>query len=162
MIGLATGTFGQNSALVIAEKGATKAVVVVSPEAGLPVTTNKDGTVSRGTDKTGSRNEEWAAANDLVKYIEMMTGAKPRLASTREEIAAALKGKDPVILVGEESGTLETILVELAQGLERHVDLTTRRLTSLLEPMLILVMGSLVGFIILAVLLPILQIQKVF
>jgi len=103
LIGLATGTFGQNSALVIAEKGATKAVVVVSPEAGLPVTTNKDGTVSRGTDKTGSRNEEWAAANDLVKYIEMMTGAKPRLASTREEIAAALKGKDPVILVGEEA-----------------------------------------------------------
>jgi hypothetical protein len=90
-------------ALVVAEKGTTKAVVVVSPEAGLPETKAKDGTVTRGMDAKGTRNNEWLAAADLVKYIELMTGAKPRLAATREDIDAALKGKDPVFLVGEEA-----------------------------------------------------------
>jgi len=89
--------------LVIADKGATTAIVVVAPEAGLPETTAKDGVVSRGADKTGKRNDEWMAATDLVKYIELMTGAKPKLAATREEIDAALKGSTPVIVVGEEA-----------------------------------------------------------
>jgi len=90
-------------ALVVAEKGATTAVVVVAPDAGLPETTAKDGTVTRGIDKNGTRNNEWLAASDLVKYIELMTGARPRLAATRAEIDAALKGKAPVFLVGEEA-----------------------------------------------------------
>jgi len=110
--------------------------------------------------RDASGNTAFAAA--LCQVREEIQGGST-LASSAERLERFFP---PVvvqmILVGEESGTLETILVELAQGLERHVDLTTRRLTSLLEPMLILVMGSLVGFIILAVLLPILQIQKVF
>ena len=89
--------------LVLADNGTTETVVVVSPEAGLPETTAKEGTVSRGLDPNGSRNGEWLAVNDLVKYIELMTGAKPRLAVTREAIDAAIKGKNPVILVGEEA-----------------------------------------------------------
>jgi hypothetical protein len=91
------------SDLVVVEKGTTRVIVAVSPDAGLPETKAKDGTVSRGVDVQGTRNGEWSAANDLVKYIEMMTGAKPRLAFTREAIDAALKGKEPVILVGEEA-----------------------------------------------------------
>ncbi len=88
---------------IIASNGRTEAVVVVSPEAGLPETKGKDGAVTRGADKSGTRNDEWLAACDLVKYIHLMTGARPRLAATREEIDAALKGRTPVLLVGEEA-----------------------------------------------------------
>jgi hypothetical protein len=88
---------------VVAANGQTTAVVVVSPEAGLPLTTDKAGVTTRGTAPAGKHNDEWRAANDLVKYIEMMTGARPQLATTREEIDAALKGKAPVLIVGEEA-----------------------------------------------------------
>lgn len=89
--------------LTIADAGRTEAVVVVAPEAGLPESKAKDGTMVRGHDAKGTRNHEWLAAADLVKYIEMMTGAKPALACTSEAIDAALKGKAPVFLVGEEA-----------------------------------------------------------
>ena len=92
-------------ALVVADTGRTAAVVVVSPEAGLPETKAKDGTTSRGVDKAGTRNAEWLAANDLVKYIGLMTGAAPKLVATREAIDAALKGDAPVFVVGEEALT---------------------------------------------------------
>ncbi|NLX58007.1 MAG: type II secretion system F family protein [Phycisphaerae bacterium] len=67
-----------------------------------------------------------------------------------------------MIAVGEESGALDTLLLQAAETLQRHTEVTVRRLTSLIEPVLILAMGGLVGFIILAVLLPILEVQKVF
>jgi len=78
-------------------------VVVVSPEAGLPETTDSEGQAVRGMDPKGTRNAEWRAAADLVKYIHLMAGARPRLAATREEIDAALSGSSPVLLVGEEA-----------------------------------------------------------
>ena len=89
--------------LVVAAKGKTEAVVIVSPEAGLPESKGPDGTAARGLDASGRRNHEWLAAADLVKYIGLMTGAKPRLVATREAIDAALKGKAPVLLVGAEA-----------------------------------------------------------
>ncbi len=101
--GLAAEGTAAEPELVVAAKGKIAAVVIVSPEAGLPESKDQDGGTVRGLDASGKRNNEWLAAADLVKYIEMMTGAKPRLAATREEINAALKGKAPVILMGEEA-----------------------------------------------------------
>jgi hypothetical protein len=89
--------------LVVASGGRTAAVVVVSPLAGLPETKGKDGAASRALDVKGARNAEWLAAVDLAKYIGLMTGAQPRLAATREDIAAAMKGTAPVFVVGEEA-----------------------------------------------------------
>jgi len=91
--------------LFIARNGTTEAVVVVSPLAGLPETKGKDGAMIRGLDATGTRNCEWLAATDLVKYIGLMTGAKPRLAATPKEIDAALKSPATVFLVGEQALT---------------------------------------------------------
>lgn len=102
--------------LVVAEGGKTEAVVVVSPEAGLPLTTAKDGVVSRGVDKTGTRNAEWLAARDLVTYIQRMTGGEPKLAATRAEIDAALGGKAPVFLVGEEALAAKPALAARIRG----------------------------------------------
>lgn len=62
-----------------------------------------------------------------------------------------------IISVGEESGSLEQSLLSIAGEYERDVDRMVKTLTRLLEPAIILVMGLVVGFIVLAMLLPIFQ-----
>lgn len=59
--------------------------------------------------------------------------------------------------VGERSGELESMLMRVAEAYEHQVDLSITGLLSLLEPLMILLMGSVVGFIVLAILLPIFQ-----
>jgi len=64
-----------------------------------------------------------------------------------------------LIIVGEESGRLDDALAELAQSYERDTDEAIRLMSSMLEPLLILVMGVVVGFIVIAMLLPIFEIN---
>lgn len=64
-----------------------------------------------------------------------------------------------LISVGEESGRLDEALAEIARTYEKDIDDTIKITTLLLEPMVILVMGLLVGFIVVAMLLPIFQIN---
>ncbi|MEW6427400.1 MAG: type II secretion system inner membrane protein GspF [Thermodesulfobacteriota bacterium] len=59
--------------------------------------------------------------------------------------------------VGEKSGELEAMLFKVAEAYEHRVETATTTLLSLLEPAMILVMGAVVGFIVLAVLLPIFE-----
>ncbi len=60
-----------------------------------------------------------------------------------------------MVAVGEESGALPGMLSRVAQGYERDAQTAARRLTTLLEPALILVIGSCIGLIVFAILLPI-------
>ena len=59
--------------------------------------------------------------------------------------------------VGERSGELESMLLRVADAYEHQAELRIAALLSLLEPLMILVMGVAVGFIVLAILLPIFQ-----
>ncbi|PLX93056.1 MAG: type II secretion system protein GspF [Desulfuromonas sp.] len=59
--------------------------------------------------------------------------------------------------VGERSGNLEEMLIKVADSQDRQVEITLSGLLSLLEPLMILAMGGIIGFIVLAVLLPIFQ-----
>jgi len=59
--------------------------------------------------------------------------------------------------VGERSGELDGMLIKVAEIYEHQVQTRLNSLMALLEPLMILVMGSVVGFIVLAVLLPIFQ-----
>jgi type II secretory pathway component PulF len=61
--------------------------------------------------------------------------------------------------VGEETGQLPDMMSRVANSLDFEVDSTLGRLTTLLEPFIIIVMGVIVLFIALAVLLPIFQIN---
>jgi type II secretory pathway component PulF len=61
--------------------------------------------------------------------------------------------------VGEETGQLPEMMLRVAESLDFEVDSVLGRLTTLLEPFIIIVMGVIVGFIVLAVLLPIFQIN---
>lgn len=60
-----------------------------------------------------------------------------------------------MVSVGEESGTLDTISEEIAKFYEEEVDQIMSNLTSILEPVLILLLGGGVGGIVVAVILPI-------
>jgi general secretion pathway protein F len=67
-----------------------------------------------------------------------------------------------MIAVGEQSGELDNMMSQVAESYEEEVDLSIQRFTSLIEPMLIIVLASMVGFIILSILLPVLQLTQSF
>lgn len=62
-----------------------------------------------------------------------------------------------MISVGEQSGQLEDILDRIAESYEEELDLSIQRLTSMIEPIIIILLAVVVGFIIAAVLLPLLD-----
>jgi type II secretory pathway component PulF len=62
--------------------------------------------------------------------------------------------------IGEETGNLETILEQLAAHYEAEVDDTMRNLSSIIEPILLLVIGGIVGVLALALIAPIYNISQ--
>lgn len=64
-----------------------------------------------------------------------------------------------LIIIGEESGKLTGALEEVASSYERDTDEAIKIMTNLLEPLMILGMGLVVGFIVVAMLLPIFEIN---
>jgi type II secretory pathway component PulF len=65
-----------------------------------------------------------------------------------------------MVAIGEETGDLPKMLNRVSESLDFEVDNGMRRLTSLVEPLIVLVMGSFVGFVVISVLLPIFQAQN--
>ena len=65
-----------------------------------------------------------------------------------------------MIAAGEESGKLDEMLLKVADIEERHMRSQTKTLISLLAPLLILVVGALVGFMVIAILLPIFKMSS--
>jgi type IV pilus assembly protein PilC len=59
-----------------------------------------------------------------------------------------------MVSVGEESGQLEAMLTKVADFYEAEVDTKVKALTSLIEPAMILIVGGMVGFIVIAMYLP--------
>ena len=62
--------------------------------------------------------------------------------------------------VGEQSGELEGMLNKIADTYEREVESHIMALTSMLEPVMILVMGLIVGFVVISILLPIFEMNQ--
>ena len=65
-----------------------------------------------------------------------------------------------MIQVGENSGELETMLKKIADVYENEVEATVLSLTALIEPIMILLMGVIVGFIVLSICLPIFEMNQ--
>jgi general secretion pathway protein F len=83
-----------------------------------------------------------------------------------ESIAAPLKrsGQFPplvyhMIAIGERSGQLEEMLQNVARSYEAQVEMRVAALTSLLEPIMIVLMGGGVAFIVFSILMPIMQLN---
>ena len=66
-----------------------------------------------------------------------------------------------LIIIGEESGRLDEMLSEIADYFQRDIDDTIKIFAAQFEPILILVIGLVLGSIVIAVLLPIFQINVI-
>lgn len=66
-----------------------------------------------------------------------------------------------MIAVGEQSGQLDEMLDQVASAYDEEVEVQTQKVTSLLEPLIIVAMAAVVGFIVISVMLPILKISDV-
>ena len=102
-------------------------------------------------------------------FIARSLGSVKNLVGKGEAIANAIRktGLFPpivyhIIATGQISGNLEEGLIDIADMYDNEVELATKTLTSLLEPVILLCMGAVVGFIVLAILLPIFDINQVF
>jgi len=66
-----------------------------------------------------------------------------------------------MIEAGEESGSLEQMLTRLANFFDRDIEHTVRRLTTLMEPLLTVTLGVIVGFIVVSMYMPIFTLASV-
>lgn len=66
-----------------------------------------------------------------------------------------------MVAVGEETGAIDQMLNKVSEAYEREVDDTVNALTSILEPLLIVFLGGIVGVIVVALYLPLFNIPKV-
>jgi type II secretory pathway component PulF len=111
---------------------------------------------------------EMVAANVVNATLRQAIGAIREAVQQGSGLAAAMTMTKQfptfvsnMVAVGEEAGTVDEALVKVAVTYERAVDRTLRSLTSVLEPVLLLVVGGMVLFIVLAMLLPVFQIGLV-
>jgi general secretion pathway protein F len=65
-----------------------------------------------------------------------------------------------MITVGEETGKLDEMLVKVAENYEVSLQIALKRFINLLEPLIILIMGAVVGFIVVSMLLAIFSINE--
>ncbi|HTN43312.1 MAG TPA: type II secretion system inner membrane protein GspF [Nitrospiria bacterium] len=66
-----------------------------------------------------------------------------------------------MIAVGEKSGELEPMLIKVSEAYDNEVEAIIGTLTALLTPVMILVMGAIIGFIVMAILLPIFELSQI-
>jgi type II secretory pathway component PulF len=85
-----------------------------------------------------------------------------------ETISGAMRatGQFPPVLihmtaVGEETGDLPRVLLRVAETLDGEAEIAMKRLTTLIEPMIVIFMGGFVGFVVLSILLPVFQANSI-
>lgn len=66
-----------------------------------------------------------------------------------------------LISIGEETGKMQQSLYKLAHYYERQTNAFVKRMTSLIEPVLILILGTVVAFVVMAMLLPMFQMNLI-
>ena len=91
--------------------------------------------------------EAMEAVRDSVK-------AGGTIAAPLKESAAFPSMVGHMVGVGEETGALDTMLAKIADFYEDQVEAAVKALTSIIEPVMIIVVGAIVGFIVIAMYLP--------
>jgi type II secretory pathway component PulF len=97
----------------------------------------------------------------FIAQVSEETRGGDSLAGPLRKLGVFPKTVIQMIDVGEESGKLDEMLLKVAEIQEREMRGKTQMLVSLLAPALILVVGGLVGFMVIALLLPIFRMSSV-
>lgn len=102
-------------------------------------------------------------------FIAKAIGSVKDLVGKGDNIAAAIRktGLFPPIVfhitaTGQVGGNVEAAFIDIADMYDSEVDRQAKTLVSLLEPAILVVMGAIIGFIVMAVLLPIFEINQAF
>ena len=96
----------------------------------------------------------------FIAQVSEETRGGDSLAGPLRKLGVFPKTVIQMIDVGEESGKLDVMLLKVAEIQEREMRAKTKTLVSLLAPALILVVGALVGFMVIALLLPIFRMSR--
>jgi type IV pilus assembly protein PilC len=96
-------------------------------------------------------NQVIANAVEAAKY-EIQQGGLISVALQNEQVFPGLAIQ--MISVGEETGELDSMLMKVADFYEDEVEQTVKALTSILEPVMIIVLGGMVGTILVSMYLP--------
>lgn len=106
-----------------------------------------------------------AAGNDI--YRRAILGIRDQI-STGNQLQVAMQQTNlfpsmvvQMVAVGEESGSLDNMLSKVADYYEREVDDAVDALSSLMEPMIMVVLGVLIGGLVIAMYMPIFKIGQV-
>ncbi|HET8710423.1 MAG TPA: type II secretion system inner membrane protein GspF [Spongiibacteraceae bacterium] len=108
-------------------------------------------------------------AGEVLTNIELREASKQVATSVQEggslNRALAQTGVFPPMMVhmvasGEASGELEAMLSRSALNQERELEMTLGSLMAIMEPLMVIIMAAVVGTIVLAILLPIIQMNK--
>ena len=114
--------------------------------AGVPLTDALD---------TAARTAGQHRLADATQRIRRNTAAGQRLSPGMAESGCFPAVAVQMAHVGEESGTLDSLLAKAAEGLERSVEDAVGQMTTLLEPAIMLVLGVVVGGVIISLYLPV-------
>jgi len=101
------------------------------------------------------------ALRQEIEKVAQDVSAGTSLTESLKNVSFFTPAVTNMILVGEESGHLEAALQKIAFSYERQTDQVIKTMTSLLEPMLIVFIGAIIGFIVVAMLLPIFQMNLI-
>ncbi len=97
-------------------------------------------------------------ANDIIADAVLLSRASIREGDTIADPLAESKMFPPMVVqmitIGEETGQLDMMLEKVATFYEREVDAAVESLTAALEPVMIVVLGFIVGFIVISMFLP--------
>jgi len=113
------------------------------------------------------------AALDIVKSVVGNTVLANAVQQARENVREGEPIADPLrrsglfppvvvqmVAVGEKSGELEKMLLKISDSFDRTVETRLTALMALLEPVIILTMGLIIGFVVIAIMLPMLEMSS--
>jgi type IV pilus assembly protein PilC len=103
---------------------------------------------------TGKTSGNKVIENAMVEVQESVRNGGTITAPMRGVPAAFPAMVTQMVGVGEETGAIETMLAKIADFYEDQVNAAVKALTSILEPIMIIVVGGIVGFIVIAMYLP--------
>lgn len=103
-------------------------------------------------------------SNDIISDAILEARARIREGDRIGEPLAKSKLFPPMVVqmisIGEESGSLDPMLSKIADFYEDEVDAALASLTSAIEPVLIVMLGGVVGFIVISLFLPLVEVIK--
>src|SRR5215207_1059203 len=106
---------------------------------------------------TATSSGNWVVEKALLKSRDAVRGALPPYNPLEEEsVFPPIVTR--MIAVGEETGDVDGMLTKIAEFYESEVDAAVKALTSIIEPIMIVVVGSIVGFIVISMYLPMFKI----